>query len=211
MPAEVEARFTAASDAVLDELASVPALGSARLGPPATTDEVDRYLDTADGRLEAALWACRLRRRDGTTRVSLKGPAEITEAAWHHRRAEVEGPATDAVDPAAWPPSEARDLLLSMTGGLPLAERFTLAQRRTERAVHLDERAVATLSLDRVEVRRAGRTHGALRIVELELVDEDALDAGPFADLADALGARDDLGPDPHTKLEHALEILGDR
>ena len=53
---------------------SSESLGRAVLGPARTVDETDRYLDTDDGRLAAALWACRLRSREGTTRISLKGP-----------------------------------------------------------------------------------------------------------------------------------------
>lgn len=211
MPAEVEARFAAASDHPLADLAAAPSLDGAPLGPARTVDEVDRYLDTIDGRLAAARWACRLRLREGTTRLSLKGPAEPTEGAWHHRRPEVEGPATDVVEPDRWPPSEALDLLLGLTGGTPLVERFTLAQRRTERAVLVDGRNVGTLSLDRVDVRRDGRGGGSMRVVELELAHEDALDHDRFARLAAALGAYPGLEADPHTKLEHALELLGDR
>ena len=74
MPTEVEARFRAESAEPLAELAGRARLGRARLGSPRTVDETDRYLDTIDGRLAAARWACRLRSREGTTRISLKGP-----------------------------------------------------------------------------------------------------------------------------------------
>ena len=51
MPTEVEAKFRAETADPLVELAARPRLGRAVLGTPRTVDEVDRYLDTADGRL----------------------------------------------------------------------------------------------------------------------------------------------------------------
>jgi inorganic triphosphatase YgiF len=202
MPAEVEAKFRANSAEVLETLASAPTLGFAELGPPSTALEVDRYLDTADGRLAAVGWACRLRVRDGDARVSLKGPAVPTDGAWHHNRPEVEGPATESTDPADWPEGEARSMLLELAGGAPLIQATVLRQRRTERAVMVDGRSVATLSLDAVQV--AGPEDRRLWIVELELADETSLDRQRLDELADAL-MRFGLRPDPESKLEHAL------
>ena len=94
---EIELKYRARDDAVLARLAAAPALGPAVLDPPRTVDELDRYLDTADGRLAEARWACRLRTRDGRTVLSLKGPPDtelVTDPAALHRRPEVEGPAT---------------------------------------------------------------------------------------------------------------------
>jgi inorganic triphosphatase YgiF len=141
-------------------------------------------------------------------RVSLKGPAETPGQGWLHRRPEVEGPATESTDPGDWPMSDARGHLERLTGGGPLVERLRLDQRRTERAVHVGERRVATLSLDRVDIVRGERHAGELYIVELELVDADALPHDELRRLAEALAARPGLEPDPRTKLEHALESL---
>jgi inorganic triphosphatase YgiF len=215
MALEVEARFRADDRGSLGTLATTPTLGQAELGPAEVVDELDRYLDTDDGRLATARWACRLRTRHGMTRLSLKGPAAgDTGAAWLHRRPEMEGPATDALDPAAWPPSEARDRLAELAGDRPLHERFRLAQRRTERAVALGGRALGTLTLDAVRfLGPDGRDLGTLDTVELELAMDD--DGRPRAAaetalgrLADALAALPGLVPEPRTKLEHALARL---
>ena len=211
---EIELKYRAHDDAVLERLAATPKLGPAALDPPRTFDELDRYLDTADGRLAAARWACRLRTRDGRTVISLKGPAAaelVTDPAALHRRPEVEGPATAAIEPAAWPPSEARDRLLGLTHGAALEERLALAQQRTERAVRLDGVRVGTLSLDRTEILRAGKRIGGLLVVELELTTDLELARTSLDALADALGALDGLEPDPLTKLEVALQLVGDR
>lgn len=210
---EIELKYRARDDAVLARLATAQTLGPATLDPSRTFDELDCYLDTADGRLAAALWACRLRTREGRTVVSLKGPAAAGLAGDPralHRRPEVEGPATPAIDPAAWPPSEARDTLMRLARGGALGERLALAQQRTERAVHLDGTRVGTLSLDRADVLRAGEHRGRLLIVELELTTDLALATAPLDALAAALEAIDGLEPDRPTKLELALELVAD-
>jgi inorganic triphosphatase YgiF len=208
MRAEVEAKFVVDDPGAATTLASVGSLGFAELGPGRVVPEVDRHLDTADGALAAARWACRLRERLGAIRVSLKGPAEATPGAWHHRRPEVEGPATASTDPADWPESEARRRLVELSGGSALVERFELRQQRTERPVLVDGTPVAVLSLDRVDVLADGSAVGRLHVVELELASDDALPGDRFASLAHELEARPGLRPDPRSKLEHAMGLL---
>jgi inorganic triphosphatase YgiF len=207
-PLEVELKFLADDERTLDELARAAELGPARLGPASTVDEIDRYLDTVDLRLAAARWACRLRTRNRQTVVSLKGPAEHAAGELLHRRPELEGPAADNLETSHWPPSPARDLLLSMSGGQPLVERFMLRQRRTERPVQMGERRCGILSLDRSTVVHDGISAGRFLTVELEF-DREALSSGLDPEpLARALSGLPDLHPDPATKLEHALQLL---
>lgn len=206
---ESELKFRADDRRPLDLLASASTLGEAALGPALTISERDRYLDTRDLRLAASGWACRLRTRAGETRVLLKGPARHAGGDLLHRRAELEGPADATDDPTAWPASEARQLLVDMSRGLPLRERFILEQERTEREVRLANVRAGLLSIDRVVVWHAGRSVGRLEVVELEL-DPAALSSGlDPTPLAAALAARAGLFPDPLTKLEHALGLIG--
>jgi inorganic triphosphatase YgiF len=212
MALEVEARFRADPES-LARLANADRLGTARLGPPRSVDELDRYLDTDDGRLSAARWACRLRSREGTTRISLKGPEiDADGAAWLHRRPEVEGPAAADLDPATWPASAARDRLDGLRAGRPLRELFRLAQRRTEREVVVDGRRLGLLTLDAVRVVGPdGSDRGTLEIAEVELpATADAAAEALLAGLAGALDAAG-LTPEPMTKLELALERIRDR
>lgn len=208
MPAEptleVELKYRA-TPAALAELERVDRIGEATIGPVHRVDEVDRYLDTPDGRLAAARWACRLRTRDGRTVISLKGPPSGSAGAIH-RRPEIEGPASESLDPSAWPPSAARERLAALAGSLaPLVERLRLRQRRLERSVSLAGRPVGTLSLDEVAVAWRGAQCGTLRDVELELVAE----AEPLVgELAGALAAVRGLDPEPRSKLERALAAV---
>lgn len=213
MRTEVEARFRADGPAPLEALAMASHVGRARLGAARTVDETDRYLDTDDGHLAAARWACRLRTREGTTRISLKGPPVGARSdGWHHRRPEVEGPASGEVAPESWPPSEARNLLASLAGGHPLAERLRLDQARTERSVTLDGLpALGVLTLDRVRLAAGSKDLGRLFIVELELAPEAEDAEAELGEMAAALAAMPGLFPEPRTKLEHALHRLDER
>lgn len=206
MGVEVEARFRADGRAPLERLAARPTLGNATLGQPRTVLEEDRYLDTEDGRLGTARWACRLRSREGVTRISLKGPPDAPVTGWLHRRPEVEGPASAVIEPNTWPASAARDLLLELSGGAPLVEWLRLLQERTERAVTLDGRAVGALTLDAVTAERAGDRLGEMYVVELEIQAEGDPDRD-LTPLAEALAIEPGLEPEPRTKLELALEL----
>jgi inorganic triphosphatase YgiF len=205
---EVELKLRSETEEPLRALALTARLGPATLGPASEAVELDRYLDTVDGRLAAAGWACRLRSRHGTTIVSLKGPPQHDHGDSLHRRPEVEGPASTDLAPDRWPSSPAREQLLELSGGGTLVERLALRQRRTEREAHIDGQRVGTLSLDRVQVEHRGATLGGFVAVELEL-DGVALGNGfDPAPLADALLTTRGLVHEPHTKLERALALL---
>ncbi len=214
MATEVEAKFLAADATVLAGLATASTLSDARLGPAATVDEIDIYLDTADGRLRSAGWACRLRDRGSGFIVSLKGPAPAAGGAdaWLHSRPEIEGPASSSMRPVDWPASEAREMLARLSHGETLGEQFRLRQLRTERGVHLGAERLGTLSLDVVTViGSGGEPLGVLDVVELELMLSSADDPaarGQLDRLAAALADWPGLVADPRTKLEHAQELL---
>ena len=212
MPTEVEAKFRAETAEPLIELAGRPRLGRAILGSPRTVDEVDRYLDTDDGRLAAARWACRLRSREGVTRISLKGPPTAPVEGWRHRRPEVEGPASDAIDPDGWPASPALELLTRLRDGRPLVEHLRIHQARTERAVSLPNGAsIGTLTLDRVRMMANGMDLGGLFVVELELDASSESGESELDGLAAELAATDGLVAEPRSKLEHALDLIAER
>lgn len=206
---EVELKLRADDEGPLRILGEAKRLGPAILGPLHEVDELDRYLDTADGRLAAARWACRLRRRGESLRVSLKGPAQHGPREALHRRPELEGPAGSDLEPAGWPPSEARERLETLSGGQALLERFALGQRRGERPVRVGGDWIGTLSLDRVTVLRNEHPRGVFVAVELEL--RPGLDDPGLADeLLEALLRIPGLAVEPRSKLQNALLLLGD-
>lgn len=209
MATEVEARFRASGPGPLAALAVIDRLGPAELGPAAPSSEVDVYLDTVDGALAGARWACRLRTRDGRVTLSLKGPPDPAAGGWLHRRPETEGPANEARDPASWPPSAARDLLERLTAGAPLIERFVLHQQRVERSVTSGAGHIGTLSLDTVDVEHDGAVVGRLHVVELELIagTEDETVLHPLAGEIERI---EGLAPEPRTKLERALALIAE-
>jgi inorganic triphosphatase YgiF len=198
-----------ADEVALRSLAAARRIGPASLGSAVDVDEVDTYLDTDDGRLAAARWACRLRLRQGRRWISCKGPPAPGAGGALHRRPEVEGPGPegDARFAAEWPPSAARDLVLMLAGDAPLLERLTLRQRRTERPVSVEGARVGTLSLDRVAVERGGTGLGGFAVVELELSPGAA--TGWLLDVTAALLAQPGLAPDRLSKLERGLELAG--
>ena len=210
MPAslEVELKFRAESQAPLDALATLERLGPASLGGAIEVDEWDRYLDTADGRLSKALWACRLRETRSSTVVSLKGPPDDQTMGALHRRPEIEGPAGDDLDTDDWPPSDARDFLLHLSGGAPLEVRLALRQLRIQRPASTDGKLIATLTLDCVQVMHDGIERGRLFVVELELTPDAVKSGLDPAPLVAALTAIPGLTAEPHTKLERALALL---
>lgn len=208
MPAslEVELKLRADDERPLRLLASVESIGPCHFGAAREVEELDRYLDTADGRLSDARWACRLRTREGSTRLSLKGPAQHSTGDSVHRRPELEAPASEMLDPGGWPASEARDRLLELSHGAPMVERLALQQARTEREVAVDGKRAGLLSLDRVSVLHGGALLGTFAVVELELAAQGEERLVP--ELLTALRSVPGLLPDPRTKLERALDLV---
>ena len=164
----------------------------------------DRYLDTSriDGRL--ALAGIRARLRDLGTEVVLTVKRSGVEERGVTTRVELEGPATAALEPDAWPPSAARDALLDAAGGLPIREIARLRQRRLTRILRRGPTSVE-LSLDGLEALDAGHVVGRRYELEAELLDGEHAD---LADLGDALRRIDGVGPPLGSKLRFALESL---
>jgi inorganic triphosphatase YgiF len=204
VPEEVELKLTVLDPVairvlVLDPASSLP--GVRAISAARTLDLEDRYLDTADGALRAAGLVARVRSGSGPRRLTVKSRSRRGQGAVH-RRLELEGDTGDTGDdPRAWPPSEARDLLVASTGNEPLTTLATLRQQRLQRDVTVGA-SVVEVSLDEIEVDLP--SGAGERWIELEC----ELRSGAEADLA-ALGAallrRADLVPATTSKLERAL------
>ncbi|HTK45895.1 MAG TPA: CYTH domain-containing protein [Patescibacteria group bacterium] len=186
---EVEVKYSVDDPERIAELVRSPDLhvlaGFAGTGAVREVEVLDRYLDTADGALEAALARARLRESRGRVELTFKrqgvvGAGGVTE------RTELEGEATPDLDPERWPESAARRELLAIAGAAALVETARLRQWRLVRDLARGETRVE-LSLDRLEALD-GETVVATRW-ELE------------AELK--AGRREDLG-----ELANALEVM---
>lgn len=127
-----------------------------------TIELTDTYFDTADQALARAGYAARLRRVGRETTVGLKSDISVDGAL--HQRAELEAAATPALEPAAWPASDVRELISRHTDGHELVARFVLRQRRRVRDVGGLE-----LSVDEVSIRKGRREVGQAKELEVEL------------------------------------------
>ena len=224
-PLEIEAKFTLEAPEVGDALAEAGTLGDdIALGVVTEKVDQDDYADTDDLALLRAGWALRHRTRFITgaegwpsvkhvvTLKQLAGAATLRDGV--HVRAEHEGPVVGPpFDTAGWP-DDVRLAAEAAIGGAvpPLAELFTLAQRRRVRAVTLYGATVGELSIG------AGRLHlpgdirgGADAIASFDEVEVELVPGATMADLARvvpalsaASGGRAALGG----KFDRAVELL---
>ena len=201
---EIEAKYAISDPAVFDALLDLRVLGGYTLRPTGERQVVDHYLDTADRDVLKASYACRLREQEaeGPWLLTVKGLGKAEGAVHEREEYECEVPAGSA--PPDWPECPAREIVLRVTHGRPLAELFVLRQVRIHRAVEQGERAVGELSLDTVHTDIAGN-QTLTRELEIELTtsgarkDLEALDTElqPYA-----------LTPASESKFERALALL---
>ena len=166
-----------------------------------TVPIIDRYFDTPDAALAAAAVGARLRTIRKQTTLTVKRDVQVAGPA--HERVELEGPADDLLDPAQWPPSEARSSVEEIRGDRRLIERFTVRQRRRERTL-IFRGATLLASIDTGTVEAAGVAAGSIAQLEVELVRGRRAALERIAQLIEtgAIGA-----PEPRSKLVIAAEL----
>lgn len=123
-------------------------------------------------------------------------------------RMELESPATPDLDPAAWPDSPARALVMDTIADGRLVEIAALRQRRHVRMLRNASTSVE-LSLDELSALEAAGGVLATR-VELE-AELKSGPAEPLLGLARALSNVAGLGPPLGSKLEFALSARSER
>ena len=190
------------------------ALDGVEFGNERTVEVEDRYIDTAYGALERAGFGARLRREDN-------GPFTVTvKSASHDRpgdeddderdpealsqRVEVEGPATERLDPDSWPSSAARELINEIRDDARLRTLFTILQRREKKTLALDDGAVQ-IALDRVSVFRGGRPLASFSVFEAEAGQGSGANLKRLAELVEATGF---VVPEPRSKEEIARQYV---
>ena len=205
-PVEIELKYRLLEEAAGDRyLVAEELAGFVPITPVRSTQLEDRYLDTADGALARAGFACRLRQTAKGTTVSVKSTSRRPDGSGLHRREELEGPADRTAGPRDWPPSDARSLILEQCGDAPLVELVTIRQLRRKRHLQAGE-TVVELSLDEVDAVARSRVVERFVELEVELVEGDESQlAGMDALLAGDPGLVASTG----SKLESALAAMG--
>jgi inorganic triphosphatase YgiF len=208
-PTEVEVKLRVARPSVVRRLLNQPQprllAGFEGSSAPRQVRVIDRYLETDDadgveGGLAAAGIRARLRRQVGAVTLTVKRTG--VERRGVTTRVELEGPATGALDPARWPPSDARTVLTDALRGRPIREIARLRQRRLTRLVSRAGTLVE-LSLDALEALEGGRVRARRHDLEAELIEGDE---AALAELADALLDLDGVAPALGSKLAFALD-----
>ncbi len=172
-------------------------------GPAQTVVVVDRYVDTAARSLERAGRVARLRAAGDELLVTVKSLATPVAGAVH-RREELEAPASAALEPLAWPTSDARALILELAGDSPLEELVTIRQQRRQRRFARDDTTIE-LSLDRVAILHNGSLLGRFIELEAELI---AGDPGRLLALGELLAVDPAVGPARWSKFERAMAAV---
>jgi inorganic triphosphatase YgiF len=206
-PVEIEVKLSIGEpDAIARLLEDPPAerlAGFKPAGPVRVDIVLDRYLDSADGGLEAAGARIRLRESERGVIATLKRRGTVE--AGITTRVEIDGEATADVDPNAWPDSPARSAVQAIVGTAPLVEVARLRQRRQVREVGRGGTRVE-LSLDRLEALDGERVVATRWELEAELK---AGDRAALMELAEALGALPGVSAATQSKRSFALLASG--
>ena len=203
---EVELKYRVADMAAAERVLAADRLGpfSGGAGRARSHQLEDRYVDTADGALERAGFAVRLRQSGGATLVTVKSRAHTDGADGSFRRDELEGPADRVAPPADWPASDARALVMEHAGDAPLVEQVTIRQLRRVRQLKSGTTRVE-LSVDEVDVVARGRVVDRFVELEAELKKGEGND---LAELGAAIESEGGLERARISKLEAALAAL---
>ena len=201
---EIEAKFRVPNREVHRELLRMQSIAGYTIVRLKRVEVVDRYYDTADGRLLAADYSCRLRTQDGQVIATLKGLGTSPDGLHRRDEREVLLPSL-LLDPADWPVSPARELALDLTKGASLQPLFDLHQSRVKANLMDGARRIGEWSLD--EVRAVvGRRPAFYYELEIELGPD-----GKESDLervAEALKSGPGLTPEPCSKFVRGLDML---
>jgi CHAD domain-containing protein len=203
---EIEAKFTAPDGELLDRLGDAAHLAGYPIFAGRTEQLEDVYLDSGEWVMLKAGFACRRRRIDGSTLITVKQVRSVEDGIHRREELEVNLPADLPANspPSDWPDSEAKTKVLQLVGDQPLTEKLSLSQSRSTRWVGTIDRPLVEMGLDEVRLQPSGVVYHE---VELELVE-----AGTEEDLAalvDVLRNDWKLEPQPLSKFERALAATG--
>jgi CHAD domain-containing protein len=203
---EVEAKFTIPDRNTMDRLKRVVRLGPFEPGPPESRRVRDVYYDTAARDLYEHGYACRVREQANRRVLTIKGLGQTDSAI--HERAEVDLVLGDeaGIAPETWPNQEVWAEAREILGHQSLDVLFVVEQMRLARALHRQQRLVAELTVDQVQIQAAQRQR-SLRILEAELCGDGTKE--DLDTLSGHLVGTWGLIADPLSKFHHGLALLG--
>ncbi len=200
---EIELKFAVPNEDTLKRLQALDQIAGYPLSAVKIKHVHDTFLDTPDRLILRSGHVCRRREWDQEILMTLKGSSSVDGAL--HRREELEVTLPSDLPPSDWPAGPIRDRLLSIIGDAPLIPLFDQRQTRRVRYVLRDDRTIAELSLDLVELAINGREQTYFEI-EVEILNN-----GTKEDLAKMeayLKDEWDLRPEPRSKFERGLALF---
>lgn len=202
---EVEAKFSIPDEQTYQRLLGATSLAGYSLEEPNLLRLHDRYVDTTEGAILAAGYACRIRQQNDLTFATLKGLGTASGAI--HRREEFEVALPRPLPPEQWPASAARDLALRLSRREPLITILEADQTRYRRHLCDGDRVVAELNLDRLRLQQ-GRASSPVQLeLEVELLHDTGDEA--LEELSRELQFGWALVPQSQSKFERGLERFG--
>jgi triphosphatase len=210
---EIEAKFIIRRREQIDEALRVLAASGFAISPQGDSTHIDRYYDTQDWSLLAAGWACRIRRRHGHEKVTLKS-LHGADGNVHVRSEisqDIEGHESKTTLPLSAGP--VRKELDGVLGDRPVAQLFCVTTRRTVFVLERSDPRPLHIELDldecRIEAEKATeKATGVLQFTELEIESR----SGTAADLesvAALLCNEAGLVPAHFSKFERGLQAAG--
>ncbi|HSM30076.1 MAG TPA: CHAD domain-containing protein [Woeseiaceae bacterium] len=210
---EIEAKFIVRRPEQIDEALRVLGARGYSISPRGESTHVDRYYDTDDWSLLAAGWACRIRRRHGHEKVTLKSLHGADANV--HVRSEISQDSEGHTSKAALPLSTGpvRKILDGILGERPVVQLFCVTTCRAvfelegpdPRSLHIE------LDIDecRIEAEKASeKATGVLQFTELELESKSG-SAADLESLAVLLCDEAGLMPAHYSKFERGLQAAG--
>jgi CHAD domain-containing protein len=222
---EIEAKYVVLDPRTYTTLTRLHQIADFQLAEGGTRSILDRYLDTPDHAIFSAGYACRLRRQNDETVITVKSLSTPGEAQDDllHRRIELQISLDEGLEltPSRWPKGPLHDLVLEAVGEQELTEILEIKQARQVRyLLDSDENTIAELDLDQVQIRggqaargksTGGKSSGdrpAYAFTELEI---ELMEGGNEADLKQVmahLSRMDGLVAQPTSKFERGLALV---
>jgi CHAD domain-containing protein len=210
---EAEAKFIIRRPEQIDRALRVLEANGFSISPQGTAEHADRYFDTADWSILVDGWACRVRRRHGREKVTLKSLDSSSAAVLVRAEISQHRQGDEVNAPLSLPGGAVREKLESLIGDKPTLELFQVSSRRTVYQLEKPGAQPVRIEFDidesRIDAdRRTEKATGVLEFTELEA----ELQSGNEADLESVAALlRDEAGltPAQFSKFERGLQAAG--